>query len=412
MNFDQLLELLYNAKGITRLADVARELDVSPQAVSNWKARNQVPYKYVVIVKERFVAGELEGVESEESDRNVKPRAEELQAPMPYGPYGFPEEDEISLWEILDVLKENIRLILIIPTVTCILTIIYVLFIAQPVFTSSATIIPASGESSIGNLAGMAAQFGITVPGGNESAPSMVYPEIIQSRTLARKLLNRKFNTNEYGQNKTLLHILMVGHDEPEYGSDTLEALAIGYLQGEAISVEKDRQSSILTLTVQAFEPQLAADMATALIEELDEHQKQFNIEQAAKKRIFIEERIEEVRLDLETAEEVLKDWRQGNRNIGDSPALLLEQERLMRESEVQKSLYITLKQEYEMAKIEEVEESDIIYILDKPEVPLDRSSPKRKMSVLLAGFLGIGMGVVAAFIRNWYETSQDKVAE
>jgi len=31
---------------------------------------------------------------------------------------------------------------------------------------------------------------------------------------------------------------------------------------------------------------------------------------------------------------------------------------------------------------------------------------------VLLAGFLGIGMGVVAAFIRNWYETSQDKVAE
>ena len=64
------------------------------------------------------------------------------------------------------------------------------------------------------------------------------------------------------------------------------------------------------------------------------------------------------------------------------------------------------------MAKIEEVEESDIIYILDKPEVPLDRSSPKRKMSVLLAGFLGIGMGVVAAFIRNWYETSQDKVAE
>jgi uncharacterized protein involved in exopolysaccharide biosynthesis len=204
----------------------------------------------------------------------------------------------------------------------------------------------------------------------------------------------------------------MVGHDEPEYGSDTLEALAIEYLQGEAISVEKDRQSSFLTLTVQAFEPQLAADMATALIEELDEHQKQFNIEQAAKKRIFIEERIEEVRLDLETAEEVLKDWRQGNRNIGDSPALLLEQERLMRESEVQKSLYITLKQEYEMAKIEEVEESDIIYILDKPEVPLDRSSPKRKMSVLLAGFLGIGMGVVAAFIRNWYETSQDKVAE
>ena len=88
--------------------------------------------------------------------------------------------------------------------------------------------------------------------------------------------------------------------------------------------------------------------MAIALINELDIHQKGFNLRQAAKKRIFIEERIRSVKLDLEKSEERLKAWRQRNRNIGDSPALLLEQERLMREAEVQKQLFITLKQEFE----------------------------------------------------------------
>lgn len=338
-------------------------------------------------------------------EKKYEPVSGQKPSFYPPTPYSNPyyEEDEISLKEIIDVLKENIRLILAVPSVLCTLTIIYVLFIAQPVYTSSTTIIPASGESSMGNLAGMAAQFGITVPGGNESAPSMVYPEIIKSRTLARKLLQRKFDTEKYGPSKTLLYILMIGLDDPEYGIDTLEIMAIEYLQEQSISVGKDRESSILTVSVGAFEPRLAADMASALIEELDIHQKQFNIKQAAKKRIFIEERIEGVKVDLETAEESLKEWRQRNRSIGDSPALLLEQERLMRESEVQKSLYITLKQEYEMAKIEEVEESDILHILDKPEVSLKRSKPNRKLSVILAGILGLGLGAVGAFAKNYF---------
>ena len=33
------------------MADIARELDVTPQVVSNWKSRNIVPYKYVRKVK-------------------------------------------------------------------------------------------------------------------------------------------------------------------------------------------------------------------------------------------------------------------------------------------------------------------------------------------------------------------------
>ena len=407
MNFNQLIDMMYRAKGITRLADVARELDVSPQAVSNWKARNQVPYKYVVMVNERFGGGDQEGSEIEESSGAGESRGEEVQTPLPYGPYAFPDEDEISLWEIIDVLKENLRLILITPTVICILTIIHVLFIAQPVFTSTATIIPSTGGSSTSsNLRSMASQFGINIPSDNNASPTFVYPEIIQSRTLARKLLYRKFDTEEFGPGQPLIKILTYGDEEPEVGPDTLEKFAIKGLQG-MIEVEKSSGTGILTLSVSAGEPQLAADLASALIQELDRHQQEFKTTRVSEKRQFIEDRMTEVNIDLEKSEESLKDFRERNRQILGSPALLLLQERLIREMEVQKGIFITLKQEYELAKIQEVEEATVVYVLDPPEAPLFRSGPKKKQSVLLAGILGIGLGIGMAFVRNWYDSSK-----
>ena len=47
MTFKQLQESFKAEFGITKLADIARELGVTPQVVSNWKSKNQLPYKYV-----------------------------------------------------------------------------------------------------------------------------------------------------------------------------------------------------------------------------------------------------------------------------------------------------------------------------------------------------------------------------
>ena len=40
MNFSEL-ESLMSTRGVTTLADIARALNTTPQAVSNWKSRNQ-----------------------------------------------------------------------------------------------------------------------------------------------------------------------------------------------------------------------------------------------------------------------------------------------------------------------------------------------------------------------------------
>ena len=54
MKFFELQELLKKRLGIEHLADIARELGVTPQAVSNWKARDKVPYKYVTKIRNQF----------------------------------------------------------------------------------------------------------------------------------------------------------------------------------------------------------------------------------------------------------------------------------------------------------------------------------------------------------------------
>ena len=49
MNFSELESLMFS-RGVTPLADIARALSTTPQAVSNWKARDQVPYHIVAKV--------------------------------------------------------------------------------------------------------------------------------------------------------------------------------------------------------------------------------------------------------------------------------------------------------------------------------------------------------------------------
>ena len=54
MKFNRLKDLLKEKYGIDHLADIARELGVSPQAVSNWKSRDRVPYKYVQKIRKEI----------------------------------------------------------------------------------------------------------------------------------------------------------------------------------------------------------------------------------------------------------------------------------------------------------------------------------------------------------------------
>ena len=78
--------------------------------------------------------------------------------------------------------------------------------------------------------------------------------------------------------------------------------------------------------------------------------------------------------------------------------------------------VFTTLKQQLETAKIEEVKESDYVIILDTPDKPLYPDKPKKKKMVILAGILGIGLGMILAFIKEFVknrdEEEREKISE
>lgn len=309
----------------------------------------------------------------------------------------------ISIMDILIVLSKHIKAIIIVPTSISIIAMIYVLFFTKIVYTTTAEILPfGSGESSISNLKGIAAQFGFSIPQKqeNEIYSAGMYPKIIKSRILANELLVRKFNTLEFGYQKQLLQILTHGNKKPGVGVDTLKIYGYQVLKG-MINVKKDTKTSVISINVSAPEPQFAADLALAIIEELDKFQQTNKKNLINEKLKFIQERILKVKNDLDNAENELKYFRESNRQMGDSAALLLKQERMVREIEIQKNIFIMLKQQIEITKIEEKGLYPMFQILESPEAPLKPSNQGMKTTVMIYGILGLFISLIYTFLKN-----------
>lgn len=142
------------------------------------------------------------------------------------------EEDTISLMDIVIVLLRHLKVIIITPIIFCIITIIHVQFIAEPIYVSTATFMSSRSGERQSQMMGLASQFGIITP-TVDSGPKWSYEEVIKSRTMAKSLLIHRFDTEEYGPNKELLQILTYGNNEPEFGIDTLDVAGNKFCKGD-----------------------------------------------------------------------------------------------------------------------------------------------------------------------------------
>lgn len=389
MYFNEL-EKLMKKRNVHSLAQIARALDTTPQAVSNWKARNQVPYHVVNKVNNFF---------SNESSNQPVFKHNEIQKPK----IEF-DESTISLSDILLILAQQLKIILIAVFVSVFLNFTYVQFIKEYRYESSATILlPQQISNSLGGIAGLASQFGVNVPSESAadlSSPSL-YPELITSRMFAEKILDKKIYVDKYGKYITLLAALTHGIEPNFQSKEMLITKATKKLNNDYIQFKQTPKSSFSTLRVYGEEPKFAQDLANIILVELDSLNRYFKSQHVKDKRLFIDERISSVKNELESSETNLKKFKEQNRQIS-SPALQLEQDRLNREVDVQKGIYLTLKQQLELAKIEEVQEASIVQVLDRPNLPLWPANRNIKMSIFLSLIIGIFFGIVLAFIRAY----------
>jgi uncharacterized protein involved in exopolysaccharide biosynthesis len=304
-------------------------------------------------------------------------------------------------------MAEQLKVIVLTTFISVFLTFTYVQFIQQPQYVSWATVLlPSGGGGNLGGLAGLASQFGVNVPTSASADLSnpFLFPELLRSRTFAEKILDKKFYTKEFGKELSLLAILTHGNESSKVGRDTLVTSALGTL-GEMLEFDQDPTSTFSVIKVTTSEPLFAKQLAEVTLAELEALNRFYKSQTVNEKTSFIANRIASVENDLKSSETSLKEFNERNRQIS-SPALQLEQGRLARDVEIQKGIYLTLKQQYELAKIEEIQEASIVQVLDKPQVPLGPTNINLIRSVLLAGILGIGLGIMIGFVRAYADNS------
>ena len=316
-------------------------------------------------------------------------------------------EDMISFMEIVLIIARQIKVVILVPTLLCSIMILYLVFFSKPIFTSTSKIMSSSSGGGNSQALGFAAKFGVNLV-SSQSEPKWVYPEILKSRTLAKSLLKRKFDTREFGKKIPLLKILTAENDVSKVEPEILEIIGTNKFL-DMIEISEDIITSILTLSVNASEPSFAAQLNKVLIEELDEHQRRYNKAKTTDAKQFIEERIINTEKELISAEESLKVFLDRNRRIENSPSLQLEQQRLSREVSVLIGVFTTLKQQLETTKIEEVKESDYVIVIDPPEKPMKKSKPRKSFLVIITGIIGLGLGIIFAFIFDFFSFGKEK---
>ena len=73
---------------------------------------------------------------------------------------------------------------------------------------------------------------------------------------------------------------------------------------------------------------------------------------------------------------------------------------RLLSTIKENRAVYITLRQQYEIAKIEEAKENLFVNILDSAEPAVEKTKPKRILILLLSLLFGTLVGITGILIR------------
>ena len=67
-----------------------------------------------------------------------------------------------------------------------------------------------------------------------------------------------------------------------------------------------------------------------------------------------------------------------------------------------QSQIYITLRTEFQLAEIEKAGNSNLIQVLDEPEIPLKKISPKPNQIYIAAIILGSLLSISIIFSKEW----------
>ena len=302
------------------------------------------------------------------------------------------QDDEIDLRELFSVIWQGKWLVIAITAVFAIGSVVFA--IMQPnIYKSEALLAPAAEEQG-GGLSALASQFGglASLAGVNLGAKGGT-----DKTQLAIEVLKSRQFTSDFIQKHNILADLMAAekwdrdtdkliYDEDAYNEATntwvREVKALlkpepsmqeAYkVFSKIIAVNKDKESGMVTISVEHLSPTVAEQWVTWLIEDINKVMKERDVAEANRSSEFLNKQI-------------------ALTNVADIKAIL----------------YKLVEEQAKTIMFAEVRDEYVFKTIDPALAPEEKAKPKRALICVLGTMLGGMLGVMFVLIRRFMRKEQ-----
>lgn len=351
----------------------------------------------------------------------------------------LPEDDDISLLDLLQVVVDNLRLLVLAPLVAGLLA-LGITFAIAPTYTATTKFMPPQQQQSAAAamLAGLGALGGLAGAASGLKNPADQYVAFLKSRSVQDALIDRFQLTERYDQ---------------KFKQDTRLVLE----KNVQIAAGKD---GLITIDVDDKDAQFSAQLANAHIEELGKLLNRLAVTEAQQRRVFFEKQLTTAKDNLVKAEQALKasgvnssalkaspaaaveglaklkatiaaqeiklasmrgyltesapDFKQAQTELSamrgqmaraerEEPASVGDSDYIakFRDFKYHETLFELFAKQYEMARVDESREGAIIQVVDIAQAPERKSKPKKALIAMMAT-LAVGFALLLfIFVRQ-----------
>ena len=328
-----------------------------------------------------------------------------------------PASGDIDLVQIIQLIWKKKNTVISFSGSFGFLALLYIL-VKTPLYTSTITMYPAgdlsSSKAAMGtNLATLAESFGLA---GMSAAPNYNIPDIVTSTRIKKEVVIQGWTTQFLNLPTNMISYWEIDQDNFNpiqwvrslFPSGKFSATQENKFLYKAILELEDRisvsesESGLITINVDMEEPQLAADIANYISQFVIDFVSKVQRTNASKNRVFIEEQLNNASAILKNSERTLVTFKNSHPEKMDTAELKMRRMGLMRDIEENQTVYLTLRQQFEIARIDEQKEEILINILDEAIPAVKVSKPKRLMTLLIAGFLGFALSIPVILYRDY----------
>jgi uncharacterized protein involved in exopolysaccharide biosynthesis len=311
------------------------------------------------------------------------------------------DEGQLSLWFYVNTVLKRRYLVLFLPAAVALGAAVSRELTPRE-YVASAKFAPQErgvGETGLGQLA---TQLGVAGGRTGTNSPQF-YADLLLSREILRDVVRSNYQVPE---RKGFAGDLVAYYKISGSDRDDETSRAVTAVRGR-INALADR-NGIVQLDFRSDSPTLSLLVVNRLLDLVNDFNLRRRQSQARAERTFVEQRLALSKQELTASEDALAAFVERNRT-SQTPMLLAEEQRLRRELNLRQTIFLTLSQSYETAKIEEVRSTPVVTVLEHPDGFVAKQPRKAIETGVLYGVVALILTLIAVFVMEFARRSESE---